>query len=479
MSDDIKINVGVKSSVSQGMKSVSSDISGAMSGIKNALGTLGIGLGFGAIVAGVKSVISSLGEIKDAAAMVDFSPQNYQKLTIVASEAGIKADQLSASLGKMIKAQENLSSDTKMQDAFKSLGISIDAALTANPEQLFEMIAQGLVKTGDKSAIFDIFGRGAAKLIPTLNDVADGFEKISKQGIISDKDLEQLDKLDEKLATVGRTLKGWGVDAVRGLVNFFDRASAMNAALLTGGDPRKALKDLAASNNAPATTKAATDKKTDDEEASKRRLSEYNKKLADEDAAWTKGIIEAEEKDRRALMKDRFAQDIKDAEEAENLKMDNKKKSIELDKEALEEEKKGILDAAELQKQKDDDRRDRLENILQKQGRIANKLLTDTDSNESWQGALARDRKAKSDAERGGRQVAQAQARIDKGVGTARDFALIGGMDAQREAKAARDELIKMDKDAKKAARETADNTAKIEKNIDALAKQINNIARG
>jgi hypothetical protein len=40
MSDDIKINVGVKSSVSQGMKSVSSDISGAMSGIKNALGTM-------------------------------------------------------------------------------------------------------------------------------------------------------------------------------------------------------------------------------------------------------------------------------------------------------------------------------------------------------------------------------------------------------------------------------------------------------
>jgi hypothetical protein len=287
-----------------------------------------------------------------------------------------------------------------------------------------------------------------------------------------------MDAFEEKAQSIGRTLQGWAVKIGGGVIDWIEKHAAMLGAISAGGTPEDAIQSLKSpevtKNNAAKIEKEATDKIN-----AEKKVAAYEKKLADEDAAWTKGIIEAEEKDRRALMKDRFAQDIKDAEEAENLKMDNKKKSIDLDKEALEEEKKGILDAAELQKQKDDDRRDRLENILQKQGRIANKLLTDTDSNESWQGALARDRKAKSDAERGGRQVAQAQARIDKGVGTARDFALIGGMDAQREAKAARDELIKMDKDAKKAARETADNTAKIEKNIDALAKQINNIARG
>jgi hypothetical protein len=53
------------------------------------------------------------------------------------------------------------------------------------------------------------------------------------------------------------------------------------------------------------------------------------------------------------------------------------------------------------------------------------------------------------------------------------------GMGAQAKAKQARDDLIKLDADAKKAARETADNTAKMEKNIDVLAKQINNIAKG
>jgi hypothetical protein len=530
MSDDIKINVGVNSSVKAGMDKVKSDVGTGMDRvtgkfqssidkIKNLFGTLGIALGAGALFAGFKSLLSSIGQIQDQADQVGFDTENFQKMTLVAEKSGIEANQLAASLSKLAKAQGEVGTDQKAQKAFESLGISIRQAISSKPEDLFEAIAKGYAKTGDVTPLFDLFGKGAVKLIPTLREIAKGFDEINVEGVISKEDLAKIEIMDEKLASIGHRLQAIAANGIILVSEGFEELKIIISGMwdgLTYGEAKlKALAEQSKNIAAPTIDYAtaaelspelaadagksleamsdAEQQLSAEERSNSEKLKEYDignaNEVADMKIKADAARFDAERKHQSAL----FQADIDHEEEMKKLAEDDKKRNFEIEKiqddaakkvmqdriDEMQAKKAGIQAAAELQNRKDEDRKEKLNEILQKQGKIANSLIGDADTNQSWQAALARDRKAKSDSERGGRQVAQAQARIDKGVGTARDFALIGGMDAQREAKAARDELIKMDKDAKKAARETADNTAKMEKNIDALAKQINNIAKG
>jgi hypothetical protein len=125
-------------------------------------------------------------------------------------------------------------------------------------------------------------------------------------------------------------------------------------------------------------------------------------------------------------------------------------------KEAAALEIKTINEVADAQKAKDDERRDRLQQIM-KDAAFAPALLDDAlGGSGGWSDAKSGDRKNKQDFDRGVRQAEQAQDRINRGVGTERDFAIAGAMNANKLAKGAREELAQLDKDAKKAAIDTA-----------------------
>ena len=343
MSDDIKIKVGVQSGVKSGMDKVSTDLSSAMSGIKSAFGMLGIGLGFGAAIGYVKNLISSLGELKDAAANVNFGTQNYQKLIIVAGEAGIKADEMSAALGKMQKAQESVSSDPKIQKAFRDLGISIDDALSANPEQLFEMIARGLAKTGDKAAIFDIFGRGASKLIPTLRELAGGFDAINKAGMIDDAALDKLDAVDEKFQTINRTLKSILVSLADKLFKY--NFGAILGAWSAGGTAAEGIASINAPDSADGrAAKAREAKKADDAMSAAKRKADY---AISENQRILKDQIDSEidmDQFEDQMLKDEQDRDHQRAQDKIKLHEFERKLAADTAKTLLEIDKKAIQD---------------------------------------------------------------------------------------------------------------------------------------
>jgi len=278
MADDIKIRVGVSNNVKAGMNAAVKDVQKSASGMSGAFRSMLGGVGFGMVVAGVKSLISSVSDLKDQAAQVDFSPRNFQILRAVAEDAGVGADALTASLGKMMNMAAGIGNDTAAQSAFKRLGISVEDVIASNPEQLFQKIADGLQTTGDKSAIFDIFGRGAAKLIPTLRELAGGFDAVTQRGkIISDADIARLDELDDKINSITRTLKGWGAAAVGGTVGFIEKVAGRLGAISTGATPESGDRIMAEQDKEKAAkeAQATADKKAADDYAAGKQLEAY------------------------------------------------------------------------------------------------------------------------------------------------------------------------------------------------------------
>ena len=476
MADDIKIKVGVQSDVKKGMGEAQRDISSIGSSMKNALGAIGIGFGIGAVISGIRSVISSIGQMADTAKQVDFSTENYQKLVIVAGEAGVKADELSAGLGKLIKAQENAASDPKLRKAFEDLGFSIEDVLRANPEQLFEMIAKGLDKTGNKAAIFDIFGRGAAKLIPTLADLKNGFDSVSNAGLVSDKTIQDLDKLDERLAKIGRTAKGLFAE---GLVGFIDdlKVGIEGVKAMMGGYFKDFTIDLGEAPDAETT--ATQSKKADDEMAATRRVSEAQKEEARRVSKEQYELDKEQNQFDEEMWKldQKRMQEEKDAirEQAEFERETNKnaaKELIEIDKKRFD-EKMRLEDRAIQHAMR---ALDLQEKIGQNMMEMGNAQIGEAMNPADWNAKKNADREHDRDLKRKDAKEDELLARRARGVklSAAQEAFLEGRQNAamgERAKLAAEQEKNRLDVAWRKKQEAAADATVEMNKKIDAIAK--------
>lgn len=331
MADDIKIRVGVQNNVKAGMdnavKSVNQSARQMAGGLGGAFkGILG-GIGFMAVATGIRNLIRDVSDLKDAAAQVDFDPRNFQIVKAVAEDAGVGAEQLTAALGKLMKASSEVGSNKQMQNAFAALGISIDDVLSSNPEQLFQKIATGFAETGDKAAIFDLFGRGAQKLIPTLRELAGGFDAVANRGdIISNEDLNRLDAMDDKLNKIGRTLKSWGAAAVGNTVGFIEKVAARWGAISAGDTPEAGDRAMAAEDEAAKkrAEQAAEDKRIADEYAANKQREAYaiQEKIKAIEKENTAIKDQGEEAQNEALQREMQKQRLQDRAEAAGVRRD-------------------------------------------------------------------------------------------------------------------------------------------------------------
>ena len=239
------------------------------------------GLGFAAIVQGIKGIIGNISDIGHAAERVDFTPRNYQILKAVAEETGADASTIETSLARMTKAAASLGSNVKMQKAFKGLNIDPEAAIGASGEKLFAMLAKGYGETGNKESVFEIFGRGANKVMPALEALSKGYNAGSKNGIISDKDIDNAEILDKQVLGIERTIKSWGASALSGTVSFIQGFAGTVGALASGElNSESIAKDIAAAKGESPQDEAKKQKQADDKAAAdefdkKRRLELY------------------------------------------------------------------------------------------------------------------------------------------------------------------------------------------------------------
>lgn len=232
--------IDVKDRASSALKNIKSGFENLRAQASGIGGAVVGALSVTAIGSFAKSVLDYVGNIKDASAATGISVERFQALSIAAKQNGVDVGTLTGSIARLQNIQGNIGKDKNLQDAFSKLGISVADVQQQNPEQLLEGIAKGLKSTGDSSIAFDIFGRGAASMLTTMNELADGWDNLvskMRQGIISEEDIERIDEMGDTLDRAMVQIKAWAAQGVGKLAD----ASAFYGKLAAGENWEKAL----------------------------------------------------------------------------------------------------------------------------------------------------------------------------------------------------------------------------------------------
>jgi hypothetical protein len=216
--------IQAKDQASTVLGKVKNAVSGMGSAFSGITGQIGAALSVGAVVAFAKSVISYAGQIKDASAATGLATDKFQALAMAAKQNGVGMDQLSMAVGRLRNLQGSIANEKGVQDTFRKIGLSTNEVRQARPDELLLKIAQGVKRTGDASAAFDIFGRSASRLMTTLEELAGGWDGLlakTQKGIISDRDIEAIDKMGDVLDTLGIKVKAASATFAMGAVDMF------------------------------------------------------------------------------------------------------------------------------------------------------------------------------------------------------------------------------------------------------------------
>lgn len=153
-----------------------------------------------AVVSGLKKVWEISSEVADLGDSVDKSSQKfllsrqaYQEWAYVAARSGFSIEQLGQAVVDLSKKAGEGNEDTLA--ALEEIGIDVADALTATPEELFDMVVtgiQGMENSTRKAYVADKLLGGAAKdLGPLLNSNAEDTQALKDQvhqlgGVMSD-----------------------------------------------------------------------------------------------------------------------------------------------------------------------------------------------------------------------------------------------------------------------------------------------------
>lgn len=285
------------------------EVSATLTRIKSAFGGMGGSLAGAfsvtAIAAFGKSVLNYVGQIKDASEATGISTDKFQALAMVAKTNGVSMEQLTGAIARLRNVQGSVGNDKNLQSAFASLKISIKDVQSSNPEQLLASIAKGLGETGNASAAFDLFGRGAAGLLSTLKDLEAGWDPLvqkMRSGIISESDIERIDQMGDTLDTTGTKLKAWSAVAIGAWANlnaWIGKMSAgesmLDAAVNVRNDNAAAMRERREKREAAEVLRQA------EEVARKKKadLDEADKESGELSKQWVKANLSDEEYKKR------------------------------------------------------------------------------------------------------------------------------------------------------------------------------------
>lgn len=169
--------------------------------LKGFAAAAGAALAGSAIVKGIKEIWDISSQVAEIGDNVDKASQKfmlsrtaYQEWAFVAQRSGFDINQLGNAVVDLSKKVGQGSDD--VMAALEEIGISAAEAMTATPEELFDMVITGLQGMGEttrRAYIADLLLAGAAKdLGPLLNTTAEETENLKDQahalgGVMSDE----------------------------------------------------------------------------------------------------------------------------------------------------------------------------------------------------------------------------------------------------------------------------------------------------
>lgn len=184
------------------------------------------GLIGGISIAGtVKTAVDELDKLNDSVERLGISAEDLSALNFAGKLNAVDADEMAEALKKLsVKMQEAASGSKEATALFADLGVKVTDASgrLKSADAVFAEIADafaGLEDGAGKTALaVDTFGKAGAKLVPLLNNGADGLAKMRKEGealgaVIDGKLAKQaadfndnLDRLSVVSAAAGRSI---------------------------------------------------------------------------------------------------------------------------------------------------------------------------------------------------------------------------------------------------------------------------------
>lgn len=162
-----------KRSVSGAMEDVSRSVGQA----KAALASLGVGIGFGAIIAGFKGIVDAAASLDDLSEKTGASVEQLSKLSQVANIGGHSIEIAESALIRLSKALHGGDEEAKgAGKALAALGLQADALRGKDTAEALRIVAGELNKYADgsgKTALaLDLLGKSGAAALPFLKDLA-------------------------------------------------------------------------------------------------------------------------------------------------------------------------------------------------------------------------------------------------------------------------------------------------------------------
>jgi hypothetical protein len=210
---DARVVITAEDRATRVLKGIRGSIDGAVAAFGQ-LGAAGAALGAGAALAGLRSLVSSIDDLDEAAQGLGITAVQLSNLRQAAGEAGIGAEAFGTALTRLnVRIGEAATGNEDAIRLFRALGVAVkDAGGEIRPADavLRDLAArfQALDDGPAKAALaVDLFGRAGAKLVPLLNQGADGLERFSG---LTDETVKQAARLQgelDKLANSWERLK--------------------------------------------------------------------------------------------------------------------------------------------------------------------------------------------------------------------------------------------------------------------------------
>lgn len=164
-------------------------------------GALGAALGVGAFAAMVKGVFAATAALDDLSERSGASVENLSAIAPIAKQAGTSLDEIADAA---VKLEKRLVSG-EAAGALEAIGLSAEKLQGLDPVQKIKAIADALAlygNTGEKAvAVEALLGKGAAKLLPFLNDLADSGQLVAK---VTTEQAAAAEQLEKNFAALGR-----------------------------------------------------------------------------------------------------------------------------------------------------------------------------------------------------------------------------------------------------------------------------------
>lgn len=236
-----------------------------MSNIKDtaskALGALAVyaGAAGAALTQMVRSSLQDADQLNKLSKSVGITVENLSGLKYAAELADIGVEDLSTGLTRLIaNAADTARGTGESRKAFDALGISVtrNNGVMKNGDELLSEIAgrfSEIPDSAEKTALaVDLFGRAGAKMIPLLNEGADGLEKFKqeaqKMGLVISTDTAQAsERFNDNITRLKLSVTGFGNNVTAQLLPTLESLSniLINNVTNLGGVGRAA--ELAAS----------------------------------------------------------------------------------------------------------------------------------------------------------------------------------------------------------------------------------------